>query len=195
MAFFALSRHQPLLLLSCTRLVSEYDRLTNENDQLRTAVSSHAVIDQAIGAVVVLGQIAPEEAWRALRDVSQRTNTKLRTLAGHILDYAQGGTLPEPERIELGRAIVRYRRYATDSGEAPTTGSVTARLHTPVPVGSGAVGRRGPQDPSVLDLVEAVQQDAEDGEQKHGDGDHGRIPLCRLHLPGAPAGPPHPRRL
>jgi ANTAR domain len=120
MAFFALSRHQPLVLLSCTDLAAEYDRLMTENQQLRRAVSSHAVIDQAIGALVVLGQIAPEEAWRALRDVSQRTNTKLRTVAEHILEYAHGAPLPEPERVELGRAIVRYRRCA-GLGEAPAT--------------------------------------------------------------------------
>ncbi|MGW3210192.1 ANTAR domain-containing protein [Streptomyces sp. NPDC001135] len=118
MVFFALSRHQPLALLSSTDLAAEYDRLMTENRQLRRAVSSHAVIDQAIGAVVVLGRIAPEEAWRALRDVSQRTNTKLRTVAEHILRYAQGGTLTEPERLELGRAIARYRRCA-DLHEAP----------------------------------------------------------------------------
>ncbi|MEU1008672.1 ANTAR domain-containing protein [Streptomyces sp. NPDC005890] len=115
MAFFALSRHQPLVLLSATDLASEYHRLQEENQQLQRAVTSHAVIDQAIGAVVVLGRIAPEEAWRALRDVSQRTNVKLRTVAEHILDYAQGGTLPEPERLELGKAITRYRRCAGDA--------------------------------------------------------------------------------
>lgn len=119
MAFFALSRHQPLVLLSSTDLAAEYERLMTENQQLRRAMSSHAVIDQAIGAVVVLGRIAPEEAWRALRDVSQRTNTKLRAVAEHILEYAQGGPLPEPERAELGRAIVRYRRCA-GLDEAPT---------------------------------------------------------------------------
>ncbi|MFI6356204.1 ANTAR domain-containing protein [Streptomyces sp. NPDC050743] len=119
MAFFALSRQQPLVLLSSTELAAEYDRLVTENEQLQRAVSSHAVIDQAIGAVVVVGRIAPEEAWRALRDVSQRTNTKLRTVAEHILDYVQGGTLPEPERVELGKAILRYRRCAgLDDGTA-----------------------------------------------------------------------------
>ncbi|MFF9768575.1 ANTAR domain-containing protein [Streptomyces sp. NPDC014636] len=115
MAFFALSRQQPLALLSVTDLASEYHRLQDENGQLRRAVTSHAVIDQAIGAVVVLGQIAPEEAWRALRDVSQRTNVKLRTVAEHVLAYAQGGTLPEPERLELARAITRYRRCGDTS--------------------------------------------------------------------------------
>jgi hypothetical protein len=120
MAFFALSRQQPLVLLSSTELAAEYDRLMTENEQLRRAMSSHAVIDQAIGAVVVLGQIAPEEGWRALRDVSQRTNTKLRTVAEHLLDYAQGGTLPEPERVELAKAIIRYRQWA-DPGKDTTT--------------------------------------------------------------------------
>ncbi|MFS4095137.1 ANTAR domain-containing protein [Streptomyces sp. AF1A] len=115
MAFFALSRQQPLALLSTTDLAVEYDRLLRENRQLQQAVTSHAVIDQALGAVVVLGRLAPEEAWRALRDVSQRTNTKLRTVAEHVLAYAQGGTLPEPERIELAEAVARYRRRAARS--------------------------------------------------------------------------------
>lgn len=113
MAFFALSRHQPLVLLSATDLAAGHDRLVDENRQLQRAVSSHAVIDQAIGAVVVLGKIPPEEAWRALRDVSQRTNTKLRTVAEHILAYAQGGSLPEAERVELGKAVTRYHRCTT----------------------------------------------------------------------------------
>ncbi|MGW1606642.1 ANTAR domain-containing protein [Streptomyces eurythermus] len=124
MAFFALSRIQPLALLSATDLAAGYDRLLEENRHLRRAVTSHAVIDQAIGAVVALGQIAPEEAWRALRDVSQRTNVKLRTVAEHVLGYVQGGTLPEPERIELAKAIVRYRRC--DGRTAPLGDGVPA---------------------------------------------------------------------
>ncbi|MDO0929253.1 ANTAR domain-containing protein [Streptomyces sp. TG1A-8] len=112
MAFFALSRHRPLALLSTTDLVKEYNRLSDENLHLQRAVTSHALIDQAIGAVVVLGQIPPEEAWRTLRDVSQRTNTKLRTVAEHILAYAQGAALTEAEQTELGRAIARYRGCA-----------------------------------------------------------------------------------
>ncbi|MFG2606345.1 ANTAR domain-containing protein [Streptomyces sp. NPDC048514] len=120
MAFFALSRHQPLALLSSTDLAAENARLVEENQQLRKAVTSHAVIDQAIGAVVVLGRLAPEEAWRTLREVSQRTNVKLRTVAEHLLDYAQGGTLPERERIELGKAVSLYRRCADGATAART---------------------------------------------------------------------------
>ncbi|MEU6366776.1 ANTAR domain-containing protein [Streptomyces sp. NPDC046931] len=109
MAFFAISDQHPLRLLSATDLALEHERLLEENAQLRQAVSSHAVIDQAMGAVVVFGRIAPEEAWRVLRDVSQRTNTKLRVVAEHILKSAQGGALPGPLAEELGKALERYR--------------------------------------------------------------------------------------
>lgn len=111
MAFFAVSRSQPLKFLSATDLALENDRLEAECAQLEQAVSSHAVVDQAIGAVVVLGRIAPEEAWRVLRDVSQRTNTKLRVVAEHVMAFTQGAELPQPERIELQRAIARYRSW------------------------------------------------------------------------------------
>ena len=111
MAFFAVSRSQPLKFLSATDLALENERLEAECAQLEQAVSSHAVVDQAIGAVVVLGRIAPEEAWRVLRDVSQRTNTKLRVVSEHVMEFAQGAELPQAERIELRKAIARYRSW------------------------------------------------------------------------------------
>ncbi|MGW5055724.1 ANTAR domain-containing protein [Streptomyces sp. NPDC004096] len=127
MAFFAVSRHRPLELLSVTDLAMEHERLHAENEQLRRALSSRAVIDQAIGALVVLGQLPPEEAWRALRDVSQRTNTKLRVVAEDVLKFAQDGTLPDAELNELRRALARYQTCSsahrapriTADGEGP----------------------------------------------------------------------------
>nr|WP_306317630.1 MULTISPECIES: ANTAR domain-containing protein [unclassified Streptomyces] len=87
----------------------ENARLRAENAQLKRAVTSHAVVDQAIGVVVVLGRIPPEDAWRVLRDVSQRANVKLRLVAEHILTFADGGDPPpERERLELRRAVDRY---------------------------------------------------------------------------------------
>ncbi|WP_225835245.1 ANTAR domain-containing protein [Streptomyces sp. NK08204] len=110
MAFFTISKQRPLHLLSAFDLARENELLHEEIEQLKRAVASHAVIDQAIGVLVAIGRIAPEEAWRALRDVSQRTNTRLRTVAEHVLDFAQGGALPEPEMLELERAFQRYRK-------------------------------------------------------------------------------------
>ncbi|WP_318205293.1 ANTAR domain-containing protein [Streptomyces sp. SCL15-4] len=147
MAFFALSRLQPLTLLSVTDLASEYDRLLEENRHLRRAVTSHAVIDQAIGVVVVLGRIAPEEAWRALRDVSQRTNVKLRTVAEHVLGHVQGEDLPEPERIELVKAIVRYRRCGERSAP-PGDGLPASAGPRPGPARTASDPERGTADPT-----------------------------------------------
>ncbi|MGV9253482.1 ANTAR domain-containing protein [Streptomyces sp. NPDC003697] len=108
MAFFAISERHPLQPLSVTDLVVEHERLHEEIDQLQRALTSHAVIDQAIGAVVVVGRIPPDDAWLVLRDVSQRTNTKLRTVAEHVLKFAQGGALSDTELEELRRALDRH---------------------------------------------------------------------------------------
>ncbi|MFI9648286.1 ANTAR domain-containing protein [Streptomyces sp. NPDC052040] len=92
-----------------TGLADECERLRTENRQLKRAVDSHALVDQAIGAVVALGRIPQEEAWEVLKDVSQHTNTKMRLVAEHILKYAQGGDLPQPELEEFRRALDRNR--------------------------------------------------------------------------------------
>ncbi|GAA5069223.1 ANTAR domain-containing protein [Streptomyces sp. SID10815] len=111
MVFFAMSRRHPLQLLSTTDLVLEHERLHEEIDQLQRALTSHAVIDQAIGAVVAFGRIPPDDAWRVLREVSQRTNTKVRTVAEHVLKFAQGGALSDTELEELRRALDRHSAH------------------------------------------------------------------------------------
>ncbi|MET7380684.1 ANTAR domain-containing protein [Streptomyces sp. NPDC005526] len=122
MAFFVLSKRRPLRLLSATDLAVEHDRLLEENQQLHRAMTSHAVIDQAIGALVALGRVTPEEAWRSLRDVSQHLNIKLRTVAEHVLAFAQGEELPEEQLDELKRALDRHRECpgGLPAGSPPT---------------------------------------------------------------------------
>ncbi|WP_406442787.1 ANTAR domain-containing protein [Streptomyces sp. NBC_00631] len=63
---------------------------------------------RAAAPICAMGRLPVEEAWRALRDVSQRTNTRLRTVAEHILTFAQGGDLPQDELGEFHQAIRRY---------------------------------------------------------------------------------------
>jgi len=108
MTFFALLRTRPLKLMSVTDLVREVERQDEERTQREQAAASHATIDQAMGVIVAFGEIRPEEAWRALRDVSQRTNTKLRVVAEQVLAFAQGAPLPKGVRTELKQAITRY---------------------------------------------------------------------------------------
>jgi len=88
-----------------------------EVDQLKEAVVSHAVVDQAIGMMVALGRVTPDEGWAVLKDVSQHTNIKLRNVAELILLWGRNGQLPPDIRAELEDALDRYG--PTQIPEAP----------------------------------------------------------------------------
>jgi hypothetical protein len=111
-------------------LVDRIAALQEEVDQLRRAVASHAVVDQAIGVIIAVSGLRPEQGWEVLREVSQRTNTKLRVVAAQVVGWADRGTLPEPTRATLstvlaahhpplGRALVRrpYRAWGAEVRE------------------------------------------------------------------------------
>ncbi|MFR9800120.1 ANTAR domain-containing protein [Streptomyces sp. MS06] len=92
-------------------LIEQNDVLRAEVGQLKHALASHAVVDQAIGVVITLGGLRPEEGWEVLKTVSQRTNVKLRLVAGQVVAWARGGRLPEEvsevlhERLLLRSAV------------------------------------------------------------------------------------------
>ncbi|MCD7445546.1 ANTAR domain-containing protein [Streptomyces lincolnensis] len=89
----------------------ELDRvfaLQAEVDQLKEAVASHAVVDQAIGMVVALGRLTPDQGWEVLKEVSQHTNIKLRNVADLILVWGRAGEMPREIRAELEDALDRY---------------------------------------------------------------------------------------
>ncbi|MDO0917675.1 ANTAR domain-containing protein [Streptomyces sp. DT2A-34] len=81
--------------------------LQEEVDQLKEAVVSHAVVDQAIGMVVALGRVSPEQGWAVLKDVSQHTNIKLRHVAELILRWGRDGEMPPEISVELEEALER----------------------------------------------------------------------------------------
>ncbi|MGW7524262.1 ANTAR domain-containing protein [Streptomyces sp. NPDC054783] len=90
---------------------NEPDRISElqaEVDQMKEAVVSHAVVDQAIGMVVALGRVTPDEGWEVLREVSQHTNIKLRNIAELILIWGRRGDIPPDVRAELEDALDRY---------------------------------------------------------------------------------------
>ncbi|MHC3455657.1 ANTAR domain-containing protein [Streptomyces sp. MAR25Y5] len=82
-------------------------QLEEEVQQLKEAVVSHAVVDQAIGVVVVLGRLSPDQGWTVLREISQHTNVKLRDVAGTIVASGRTGVLPQGIRTELRKALDR----------------------------------------------------------------------------------------
>ncbi|CAM5597222.1 ANTAR domain-containing protein [Streptomyces hirsutus] len=82
-------------------------QLEEEVQQLKEAVVSHAVVDQAIGVVVALGRVSPDQGWTVLREVSQHTNVKLRDVAATIVASGRTGVLPPGLRAELRKALDR----------------------------------------------------------------------------------------
>ncbi|MEU0788365.1 ANTAR domain-containing protein [Streptomyces sp. NPDC006173] len=84
--------------------------LKDENAQLRNAVHAHAVIDQAIGVILAVGELTPDQGWDVLREISQRTNIKLRHVAELLIEWARTGNVCADIRTELNRQLAPYAR-------------------------------------------------------------------------------------
>ncbi|WP_432054394.1 ANTAR domain-containing response regulator [Streptomyces sp. bgisy022] len=85
--------------------------LRAEVEQLRQAIVSRPVIDQARGILMATHGCTSDEAWHILREASQLSNTKLRTVAAALTAGAEAeGTPPPPAvRTALARAVARRR--------------------------------------------------------------------------------------
>ncbi|WP_184822097.1 ANTAR domain-containing protein [Streptomyces griseomycini] len=83
-------------------------QLEEEVQQLRDAVVSHAVVDQAIGMIVAIGRVSPDQGWTVLKEVSQHTNIKLRNVAEMILVWGRTGLLPAEVRAVLEDVLDRF---------------------------------------------------------------------------------------
>ncbi|MDQ0748238.1 response regulator NasT [Streptomyces africanus] len=86
--------------------------LQEEVEQLRQAIASRPVIDQARGILMATHGCTSDEAWHILRETSQLSNTKLRDVAAAVTASAKSdGPRPSPElREALQRAITRRGR-------------------------------------------------------------------------------------
>jgi GAF domain-containing protein len=89
-AFDALDRQLAELVagqaaIAVTAALRHYDEVTL-SDHLRIALSSRSVIDQAIGIVMAQQRGTPEQAFAALRTISQRRNIKLRVVAAELVE-------------------------------------------------------------------------------------------------------------
>jgi anti-anti-sigma regulatory factor len=86
--------------------------LREEVEQLRHAIASRPVIDQARGILMATHGCTSDEAWHILRETSQLSNTKLRDVAAAVTASAEAdGPPPSAElRTALQRAVARRRR-------------------------------------------------------------------------------------
>ncbi|MER6264857.1 ANTAR domain-containing protein [Streptomyces sp900105245] len=90
----------------------QLELLRLEIEQLRHALDSRPVIDQARGVLMAAHACTPDQAWEILREASQRTNTKLRQVAAAVTESAtrDGPAPPGPLRAALGEAAARHTR-------------------------------------------------------------------------------------
>lgn len=63
----------------------EVTALRRENDQLREALGSRAVIDKAVGALMLRYGVTDDAAFDLLRRWSQTSNIKVRTIANTLI--------------------------------------------------------------------------------------------------------------
>ena len=86
-------------------LLERIAALQQEVGQLRRALASHAVVDQAIGVLRAVYGLSSEQAWDVLERVSQHANIKLRGVAAHVVRWSGRGGLPEEIATELAAAV------------------------------------------------------------------------------------------
>ncbi|MDX3493184.1 ANTAR domain-containing protein [Streptomyces turgidiscabies] len=109
----ALLRSEQGLAAVAAERAERVRRLQTEVQQLQQAIESRPVIDQARGILMAVESCTADEAWDALRDTSQHTNTKLRDVAEAIVTVSTGGPPPaEPVRTALRDAV--RRQHARD---------------------------------------------------------------------------------
>lgn len=75
-------------MTSAAELPADIDDAHQEIQDLRRALQSRSVIDQAKGLVRAWLCCSEEEAFQALTRASQRENVKVRDLAGRLVDLA-----------------------------------------------------------------------------------------------------------
>jgi GAF domain-containing protein len=78
-------------------ILLRHARQTVLDDQLRQALASRAVIDQALGMLMVTRKMTSREAFDVLRHASQTNNRKLSDIAADLIQTMTGHP-PEPPR-------------------------------------------------------------------------------------------------
>ncbi len=82
-------------VIAVTAVLRHYDEITL-TDNLRIALASRSVIDQAIGIVMAQRRCAAQDAFATLRTISQRRNIKLRVVAVELVETTARAASPSP---------------------------------------------------------------------------------------------------
>ncbi|MFJ9710727.1 hypothetical protein [Streptomyces sp. NPDC101234] len=99
----------------CAALRSEVTALRREIGQLQDSVVSQALIDQAIGVILVLGGLRPHHGIEVLMAMSERTGLVVPVIAEQLVDRAVTRQPPEDIRQALETAMAETRSACTRS--------------------------------------------------------------------------------
>lgn len=94
-----------LLAHAARRLIE----LSEENMQLKQAIESRPMVDQARGVLIAVLGADEDEAWQVLLHTSQHANVPLRYVAEALIASATGRPIPDDLRIPLRDAMGRVR--------------------------------------------------------------------------------------
>jgi AmiR/NasT family two-component response regulator len=81
--------------------VTGVDEPEVELEQLRRAMETRPVIDQAHGVLMAAYGCTPEEAWQVLQGASQHTNTKLHVVAEQVAEATQAVPMADSVRAAV----------------------------------------------------------------------------------------------
>lgn len=135
-----------------------------EAEQLRTAIASRAVIDQALGIVMHMLDCDADRAFGALRTLSQHTNRKLSVVAARIVRVKGRGSTRELRRLlgEGGRACKASRARGGPGGHALSGGGAPVGQEAGAEAVLQEAGRVDPEHDVRLQAGFVVEQPAYD---------------------------------
>lgn len=81
--------------------MSGAEKPETELEQLRQAMETRPVIDQAHGVLMASHGCTPQEAWDVLQAASQHTNTKLHIVAEQVTAATQGDPMADSIRAAV----------------------------------------------------------------------------------------------
>ena len=112
---------------------------------LEQAIASHATIDQAKGALMLVYGIDGDTAFELLRWCSQQRNVRLATLAGRLLAAIEDtGGLPADARARMDEII--FQSFTDVTGVVPAADPTALDVRTQVVEGVPVLTVRGPVD-------------------------------------------------
>ncbi|MFJ4466811.1 ANTAR domain-containing protein [Streptomyces sp. NPDC089424] len=90
--------------------------LQQEVRQLRRTLDSRALVDQAVGVVMAVGGLRPDQARAVLEHIARDTGAQLPEVAGSLVRWPTSDELPPGIREALPRAVDQVRHLDEQGG-------------------------------------------------------------------------------